>query len=788
MGLKERIKQYAYQIGADLVGFGDIGRCRHAPVMMSPQGIYPDAKTVIVLGLHHPDACIELGGETHPQNIGPYTVQYLMNSRLDEMSYRTATFLEEEGYGSVPIVSSNIWRYNEYKDLKAVFAPDVSHIYMAVVTGLAEIGYSGLAISPEYGARNRFVTIITDAEVEPDPLIPPGTVCDGCMLCKKHCPAQALSKEIAGEKVLRIDPYEYRFPDKNLWRCSWGEHFDLDLDLELPDVVNEGVIKEYVSKCGTRSGEMGQCLKYCLPKDKRSFDRSYSSAPLRRNAVSLDEGLESRALTDKILMKAYDKGAEYVIVSDLDELKAAGIEAENVLPGAKTAVTVLIVGPDTEGVACAERTVPAFELGAEYCTDAICYDTARELDELGFRSVMTIERGGSKADDDEGPNITGKIIKMFPELTGRRVYANSVVTRKKIKPARPDFSALAAVKADAREYPSDRDRLPYRNKKALLDSSLEAFARKTGADLFGVSSAERLADIARQVKPAFEGKKRLIARDKSIPFTPWDPEISSRTVRIYTPADYLPGAKSVIVFGVRYHREVLRWAAKPPAEAVGPYAFETYVTYRIASIIGVRLVKKLQALGYKAVISDDLLGTASFTANPRSLQPDLFSNRFAAVAAGLGILTQGGHAASGEFGLNQRFTAVVTDAVLDESSLIDPDSVNNLCKTCDQSCITSCPVHAFTGEALSLSLNGCSYTMQLTDPVRCDWSKRYALVKESGFGYLGSPLDAFPEEEITPEDLSQALRGHDPVKKYRPVIAEPCVLACPYTRNGTFSD
>ena len=35
---------------------------------------------------------------------------------------------------------------------------------MPVVAGLADMGYSGLALTPEYGARNRFVTIITDEE------------------------------------------------------------------------------------------------------------------------------------------------------------------------------------------------------------------------------------------------------------------------------------------------------------------------------------------------------------------------------------------------------------------------------------------------------------------------------------------------------------------------------------------------------------------------------------------------------------------------------------------------
>jgi hypothetical protein len=46
-----------------------------------------------------------------------------MNDKLDHISFTLACQLEDMGFRSVPIVSSNIWRYKEYKDLKAVFAP-----------------------------------------------------------------------------------------------------------------------------------------------------------------------------------------------------------------------------------------------------------------------------------------------------------------------------------------------------------------------------------------------------------------------------------------------------------------------------------------------------------------------------------------------------------------------------------------------------------------------------------------------------------------------------------------
>ena len=369
MSLKELVKSFAYGIGADLVGFGNIGRCKHAPLKMSPQGILPEAKTVIVMGIHHPDACIELGGEEHPQKIGPYSVQYLMNSRLDEMSYRMATFIEEKGYGVIPICSSNIWRYNKYKELNAVFAPDVSHIYMAVVAGLADMGFNGLALTPEYGARNRFITVITDAEIEPDPLIPPGTVCDKCMLCRKHCPSQALSKELDGDKILKIENYEYRFANKNLWRCAWGEHFDLDLDLELPEKVTEAVIVDYVKKYGVRSGEMGQCLKFCVPKKLRTFDRSYSKTPMRKYCLEWNEDLESRKATDILIAECHEKGIEHVVVESRETLIGKGINIDEMLPGAKTAITLICTRPKEQGNKRENYTSGIFSQAIQYHLD-----------------------------------------------------------------------------------------------------------------------------------------------------------------------------------------------------------------------------------------------------------------------------------------------------------------------------------------------------------------------------------------------------------------------------------
>jgi hypothetical protein len=53
------------------------------------------------------------------------------------------------------------------------------------------------------------------------------------------------------------------------------------------------------------------------------------------------------------------------------------------------------------------------------------------------------------------------------------------------------------------------------------------------------------------------------------------------------------------------------------------------------------------------------------------------------------------------------------------------------------------------------------------------------IARASGFGYLGSPADVAPPQDVTSEALAEALTHHDPIKKYRPVVAEPSVIQCP---------
>ncbi len=379
MSLTNEVKDYALSLGADLVGVAGVDRYEHAPVMMRPQGLLPGARSVVVMALHHPDGCIEMGGDPHPQGIGPYAVQYTMNSMLDELSFRMGRFLEDAGWDSMPIVSSNIWRYRGYEGLREHFAPDLSHIHAAVAAGLADFGYSGLAMTPEYGPRNRFVQVITTAVLEPTPLLDE-QLCDDCGLCRKHCMSGALTEEIDGWHEVRISGRTFRYANKNLWRCAWGEHFDIDLDLDIPDKVDEDVILEAISRHGQRGGEFGSCLRFCLPKHLRYFDRSYTSAPRRKKENQQHGAAPRRAVLDRIKGVSSKYGCDGVVTLSGEELAGRGIEPSAFLPDACSAAVVYfhLNDKNPEGrirAACHDKT------------NFAAYGIARILEDEGYSVV-----------------------------------------------------------------------------------------------------------------------------------------------------------------------------------------------------------------------------------------------------------------------------------------------------------------------------------------------------------------------------------------------------------------
>ncbi|MHB8995374.1 MAG: hypothetical protein ACYC63_09020 [Armatimonadota bacterium] len=739
------VKNRAFTLGSDLVGVANIERFANAPLEMSPAGIFPEAKSVVVCALHHPDGCIEIGGREHPQKMGPYSVQGLMNTHLDHMSYEMSRFLEDLGYDAIPIAASNIWRYRNYKNLNAVFAPDMSHIYAAVTAGLTELGYHGISMSPEFGPRNRFVSIITTAPLDPSPLLPGDTMCDNCMQCADHCLAGALTKELDGFDELKIEDKTYRKVHKNLWRCSWGEHFGVDLDLEKPEKVTEENIIQTIRDHGLRGGEMGSCLRHCLPAHLRLWDRDYTSAPRRKQAFVPNNDTLPRYVQEELTAAALAANVDFVMVHDEAGLQGLGFDYKDRLPDAISAVTMGSFIPES-------ATAGEMAIAAHYFASLASFLGARKLENLGYSVVVSTDL----SPEVFKPAVAGLAPEGWQSLTAT-------------------FFTSAPLAAS---NPSQQS--PSKPQPKNLTRALKAMAKQWDVDQIGVASPERLADLKRQLAPIMDGEKVLNAVNKGKMWLEFEPEVTEGERKLRDASDFLPDAKSVVVVGLRLPQATVDRVFQPPTEVVGPYVFAQYVVQWILREKALLLTKWLRGLGYKAEISLDLMNTGSVVANPRGPQQSVFSNRFEAVAAGLGAITKGGFVTTQDFGTNMRYLAVVTDAPFEADVLQQFDSFLSACDNCDK-CMQACPPQAYSDE-VTVNLEGQPITFHRLDQKRCDWCARYGLMGGDGFANMGVDKDIYPPDEITGEALADGLRTLDTVQGHHRCGVESCVVNCPLSK------
>lgn len=219
----EAVKEYAKQCGADIVGIGDLSRFEGAPLQSDPRYIFPEATTIIGLAFRVHRGLYR-GIEEGTWFAGLPSMGYAnINDVYAPIALReVGDLLEDHGYEAC-IYQNTAVRYGcgKGKPVKeGLPRPDVFlHFRIAAyICGMGEIGYSKIFLTPEFGPRQRFAFIITDAPLDPDPIYEGPELCDRCMLCVKDCPAGAIGRE---ESVkVNIAGHEVEWGKLDVERCS----------------------------------------------------------------------------------------------------------------------------------------------------------------------------------------------------------------------------------------------------------------------------------------------------------------------------------------------------------------------------------------------------------------------------------------------------------------------------------------------------------------------------------------------------------------------------------------
>jgi epoxyqueuosine reductase len=190
--IREDILRRCRELDIPLVGFASADAWDDPPFEpwvpegFRPEAIYPEVKTVVVIGMPVFLPIVE----TSP-SISYHELYKTVNSLLDSGAYRIASLLNRQGFPSIPIPRDGYGSISLLREKPLAF---FSHRHAAYLAGLGTFGVSNMLLTREYGPRARFTSIFTAAE------IPPGKVmteqlCIRCMRCRDSCPVHALGSE-----------------------------------------------------------------------------------------------------------------------------------------------------------------------------------------------------------------------------------------------------------------------------------------------------------------------------------------------------------------------------------------------------------------------------------------------------------------------------------------------------------------------------------------------------------------------------------------------------------------
>lgn len=177
------LKRLFFSLGADLCGVASLDRFDAAPKGFHPLDVFPGCRSVVSFACRFPVAALSC------PTAAIYTrVRNSITDKMDAIALDACIALEKSGILAVPVpTNESVWDPSTGRNRSIV-----SLKHAAQAAGLGTIGRHSLLLTPQFGSMVWLGAVLTNGELEPDPLLEP--VCTNCGLCVNACPVNALAR------------------------------------------------------------------------------------------------------------------------------------------------------------------------------------------------------------------------------------------------------------------------------------------------------------------------------------------------------------------------------------------------------------------------------------------------------------------------------------------------------------------------------------------------------------------------------------------------------------------
>ncbi len=189
-----RIKKFALEKGADIVGIADMRLLKGIPT--KPRNLLEGFTMAVSVGVRLNDSVLNRI-EDRPTPSYAH-VHRMANTLLDSITFDIAREIINAGYDAIPVPASEAANIAEKLNTKAAKKLDWGLLTsstlpskaVARAAGLGWFGKSLLIVNPEIGPRFRHASVISNMPLTPD--TPLKSRCGTCEECVKACPAKAI--------------------------------------------------------------------------------------------------------------------------------------------------------------------------------------------------------------------------------------------------------------------------------------------------------------------------------------------------------------------------------------------------------------------------------------------------------------------------------------------------------------------------------------------------------------------------------------------------------------------